>query len=243
MNTKDLVKQLNLNEKESAIYLALLELGTAGATTIATKAGVQRTYFYDLSEKLIQMGFIKQTRKGNKRLFYAIDPEKIVEIEEARLKELKKMVPELRAIYNTKGQKPRIFYYEGKQGILNILNDTNKYKGETLVFSTPEFLKRDQKSFSNEYIKSRVAFGNSARVIGEISDDFLTVKSRDKEELRETRLLPSDIYHSNVQIGIYANKVYVLDYKNEFGFIIESSEVSNTMKVIFELIWGSGRIF
>jgi hypothetical protein len=83
---------------------------------------------------------------------------------------------------------------------------------------------------------------NKVRVIGEVSPEIQSLKQRDKQELRETRMLPKDYFHSNIEIGIYGSKVFVIDYKQEFGFIVESEEITRTMKMIFELIWGSGKI-
>lgn len=242
MDLKEVLKQFNLNQKEISIYLATLELGEANVKNITKKAGIQRTYFYDLSENLIRIGLLCQIKKGKKRLFSAMNPDKLLGLQEERLQQLKKAIPQLKAIHNTKGQKPKIFYYEGLEGINQILNDTLLYKGEILNLTTPRCITVNQQKFSQEYIQKRVLIDNRARVIGELSPEIINLKEKDKNELRETRMLPKEIYNSEVEFGIYGNRIYVTDYKEEFGFIIEGSEIAKAMKMIFEIIWNSKSI-
>ncbi len=236
MNIPDTLKGLGLNEKEAAVYTAALELGTASASAIAKKAGIQRTHFYDLAEKLTDAGLL-QVSKGKKRSFSPASPDVLVELQEERLQKLKEVLPEFKAIYNTSAQKPRISFYEGKAGLDQINDDTLRYKNEILAFTTPRFISSRTRSTGSEYIKKRVALGIRARVIGENAAEILEHQKNDRNELRETRILSTDVYKSNVEIGIYGNKVYIIDYKEQFGFIIEGVEIANVMKMIFEMVW------
>lgn len=240
MTIQNTLTLFNLDEKESAIYLAALETGIATAREIAQKAGVQRTYFYDLSEKLLKTGLLQQISKGKKRYFQAAEPEKILEMQEERLKELRNALPELKALQNTKGQKPKVYFFEGRSGIDQVNEDTLKYKGDMVAFTTPRFVSADEEKLSREYIAKRKSLGIRVRVIGEVSLEMAKIKSRDKEELRETKMLPKDIFSSEVEIGMYGNKLYFTNYKDQFGLIIEDSEISKTLKNIFEIIWKGG---
>jgi hypothetical protein len=109
-------------------------------------------------------------------------------------------------------------------------------------FTTPRFVTTDQQRLGREYIRRRVALGNRVRVVGELCPEILELQKRDKAELRETRVLPRELYSSEVEIAIYGNKMYVADYKEEFGFIIEGSDIAQAMKRIFEIVWESGKV-
>ncbi len=240
MAIKDILEQLDLKDKEAAVYLACLELGTATVTQIAKKAGIKRPYFYDLADYLLKRGLIKQTKKGKKTLFSAADPEKLKRLEEEKLKRLEEVLPELKSLYKITGTKPRIYFYEGRAGVDEINKDTLCYKGEAVAFSTERFLTADDKKLAREFIRERVKNKLKVRVIGPVSNEFLEIKKRDEDELRETKMLPKDLYESNVEISIYGNKVAVVNYRENFGFIIESSDVAKPLKMIFELIWRGG---
>ena len=242
MSIKDTLAELGLGKKATKIYLAALEQGTASASVIAQKAGIQRTAFYDTARTLIDAGFLLRTVQNKKTLFTAINPESLLDIQRKRIEKLERILPELKAIHNIKGIKPKISYYEGPAGIELIGRDTLKFKNEIVGFSTPRFLNFNEKQFGREYISQRVALRNRVRVIGEVSPEILELKRHDKEELRETRMLPQTLFHSDIEIGIYGHKVFILDYKQEFGFIIESQEIASVLKMIFEIVWNSGRI-
>ena len=139
MRVKQELADLNFGRKETAVYMAALEFGVASASAIAKKAGIQRTNFYDLCPRLLGTGLLSRVSKGKKHFFMAIEPDALVEMQERKLSRLKKILPELNALHNTSGQKPKIFYYDGEDGLNLIYEDTLKYKGEILVFSTPRF--------------------------------------------------------------------------------------------------------
>lgn len=238
MDIKDVLAQFNLTEKESSVYVAALELGTTSAAAIAKKAGIQRTHFYDISESLITNGFLRRVSKENKHLYAAADPEMLVEIEEKKIEKLKQTLPEFKALYNTSGKKPKVTYYEGRSGIEQINEDTLRYKGESVAFTTPRFVSFPSRSTGKDYIGKRVALGNHVRVIGEDAPEIHGLQERDGKELRETRILSKDVFRSEIEIGIYGSKVFIIDYKEQFGFIIEDTEIARVMKMIFEIVWG-----
>lgn len=242
MDLEKVLENLGLNKKEAAIYLAALELGEASAISITKKASIQRTYFYDLSSRLIALGLLRQIKKGKKRFFSALEPDKLLDLAEKKLKDLKEALPQLKSLFNTKGQKSKIFYYEGLEGMRHIIEDSLSFKSEILFFETPHIVALDQRKLLKEYIRKRVALGIKARVIGELSPEIINMKAGDKNEMRETRILPKDIFSSDVEIGIYGNRVYIADFKYEFGFIVEDSNISSVLKKIFEIIWESGKI-
>ena len=67
--------------------------------------------------------------------------------------------------------------------------------------------------------------GNHVRVIGEDAPEIRELQGKDEEELRETRILSKDIFRSEIEIGMYGSKVFIIDYKGQFGFIIEDTEL------------------
>ena len=239
MNIEKALIQLGLEPKEARLYLASLELGKAGASAIANKAKLQRTYFYDLSKRLVEIGLLQQIKEGRKKLYIATNPEKLVALQKERLSELQAALPELKAIYNTTGQKPKVYYYEDWDGIEQINKDTLAYKGEVVAFTTPRFFLAGNKKLSKDHIKKRLAIKQRIRLIGEVSESLEQLKEKDWKELRETRLLSKEHFSSNVEIGIYGNKVFIVDYKARFGLTIEGTEIAKTLKQIFSIVWSS----
>ncbi|MBI2644561.1 hypothetical protein HYW94_00040 [Candidatus Uhrbacteria bacterium] len=242
LSIKKVLEELNYNKKEIDIYLASLELGIGSAKDIANRAGVRRTTFYDLIGNIVAQGLLRQISKGKRRYFTAISPDDFFSYQKEKITRLEAILPEMRSIYHTKGFKPRIFFYEG-DALEKIYEDLTKYEKETIdIFSSPRFFFGSHERNAREIIEKRISKRSKVRLITEITSETMKLKQSDPETLRETRLLPQNLYHSNIEIGMYANKIYVVDFKESFGFIIESIEMTNTLRMIFSMIWNSGRV-
>lgn len=239
MDTINILEQFGISNKGAQIYLATLELGLCTASQISHKTKIQRTLVYDLIKKLIAQGLINTVIKDKINLFTAISPDLLLEIEEQKINRLKKSLPEFQAIYNTRNKKTKVSYYEGKDGIDLINNDSLKHKGELVAFTSPLYVTFRQKYIEKEYAERRKSVGNRARIIGEQSPEVIELKRKDGESMRETKILPKEIFSSNIEIGIYGDKVCIVDYKDEFGLIIEGQSISRTLKKIFEIVWNN----
>lgn len=237
-NTRKNLKELGFKDKEIAIYLAALELSPASAQEITKKAGLKRTSFYDTSQQLMKRGLLLQTYRGKKRYYLAADPEKLIEEEKNNIEKIEKSIPYLKSIYNLSGVKPKIRFYEGADGLKEINNDVLRQRMEVLVFSTPKFLDEA----GQDFIKKRVEVKIPIRIIIPASQEAIEQKKHDKEELRETKMLPQNIFTSNVRIGIYGNRTFIVNHKEKFGLIIESNDIAEPLKRLFELVWRSGFI-
>src|SRR3989344_1182878 len=61
---KEALLGVGLTEKESEVYLALIELGSSSAGQIIQKTGLHRAVVYDLLERLIEKGLVGNVFKG-----------------------------------------------------------------------------------------------------------------------------------------------------------------------------------
>jgi len=230
-----------LGDKRGKIYEATLELGGGGAKEIADRAGVARTAFYDLVEPLLQRGLIKKIKSGGRHSFVASGPEFLIQQEEQKVSDLKKKLPEISARMNIKSTKPRITYFEGRQ-MQGIFADLFKSKNELLMFYTPRFLDGSLSNKATDLIKERIKRKIPLRMIAGATPDALRFKRSDIEELRESRLLPTEMFSSNVEIGIYGSTVFMLNLKDNFAIMIVNLSLAQVMRQIFEIIWSSGKI-
>ena len=60
--------------------------------------------------------------------------------------------------------------------------------------------------------------------------------------MRASRHLPAGIFDISNEINIYDGKVSIITLKNEkIGVLIQSQEIYNSMKVMFEVLWKSAK--
>lgn len=236
--------QAGLDEKQAKIYLACLELGKAKAPTIARKAEIKRTTTYGILDELVGMGLVSVIIKGKSRLFKAEDPQVIVELLESRKKQITEILPQLRDVFTNFQIRPTIQFFEGREGIKRIYEDSLHCASKKIlqVVKVKDFINFPGGNFSKEYIHKRIAHGIEAYALhpasGDIHNDMYGEQS---EQLKRfVRYLPPNIFYASM-IMIYDNKVSMVSTKVEnFGFIIESKEFSNTLKGYFEFMWRLG---
>lgn len=244
MNLNETLGQFGLSDKESEIYLACLELGTSGVNEITIKANVKRTTVYDILTSLQQKSLVGQTQKGKKRLFYAEEPEKLGKLLEEKQNKLTEILPILKSFYNTAGSKPKIRYYEGKDGLKQVYRDTLTFNGELVAFVTENIIKYLGDDFADEYINRRTKAKITVRVIAPDTDEMKEYKNGDQKFLKETQLVPHDKFPFTIEMNIYGNKIAFMSFRESMGIIIESNEIAHNMRLLFELAWaGTQKIF
>jgi len=62
-----------------------------------------------------------------------------------------------------------------------------------------------------------------------------------QEELRQSTLIPADKFYFSPEINIYDNKIMIASWREKLGIIIESEEIADAMKKIYQLAWAEAR--
>lgn len=239
MEIRNVLEQFGLQGKKADVYLAALELGSSSVIDIAKKAGIKRTTCYDILQDLIGEGLISETSKGKKRLFVGEDPEKIQRNLKNKERLFSEILPQLQSIHNVRGAKPKIRFYEGKEGLKEVYEDTLENNREILSFGSYDVVHMLGMDWAQDYLKKRTKKEIYVRAIvpGEqrMVKDFI---EKDQEQRRSTKTIDPKKYPFSIEINIYGHqKVALMSAKEEIGLIIEGQEIHNTMKLIFELIW------
>jgi sugar-specific transcriptional regulator TrmB len=123
------LRESGLTFFEAKIFLLLTELGSAPVSVIAGRGGFKRTNLYNVLEKLAQKGLVTEHEKGTIRYFQAIEPDSLIQIQElnkrkieGNIRDLKEIAPSLDAIKSPLMVKPKVRYFQGKDGIANLLD-------------------------------------------------------------------------------------------------------------------------
>ncbi len=234
------LQQLNFDEKEADIYLALLELGEANIEQIAKKSSIKRTTVYHVIESLKEKGYIEMSKVGKKTLYYALNPKKIGETLEEKKLVFEKIMPGLLSITNNIEKKPKIRYFEGKEGIREIYKDTLRYHDqETLVWTTEDVLEYfDVDWLWDYYVVKRVKSKIWQRTIAPDVEYAKELGGLDTKHLREMRFCSKEQFPMYVDVTLYGGRfVGIMSFKDGLGLIIESEGIYKTLKSIFEMNW------
>lgn len=130
---KDKLKEFGFSDKETNVYLALIELGSSVVSAIAKKAGVNRSTAYVVLEALMKRGLVSMTERRGARLFNAASSKKLVEHLETTAKQYanlariaKKMAPKMKLLEKadkSRQLQPKVQLFEGKEGIRTVYGE------------------------------------------------------------------------------------------------------------------------
>jgi len=244
MNHQTLQK-FGLSEKESRVYLALMEAGSAPVSDIAAKAKINRTTAYDILENLIAYGLVSYVGDERTKHFVAENPELLISYLEKKSKafkqraeEAKEMLPELKGAYNLIPHKPKVKYYEGDDGIIAMYEDSLTSKTEILSWLDIKVTLDFSYEYFQNYYKRRTEKGIHIKAI--VNDDPISRPYADTEKdfLREMRIIPREMMVGTPECYIYDDKVSFMSVKERFGVMIESKDIADAHRKLYALAWG-----
>ena len=230
------MKEFGLTDNEIKTYIACLKLGTALVQEIAKKANTYRTYTYEVLKSLVEKGLMSYVIKNGKQYFEVAEPEKLINILKEKEQKIRKIIPDLKILYKTALEKPKIELYEGKEGVKTILDDIIRTRKEVLIYGNTENQIKIFSFYFPNYILRRVENKIHTKVITEKSPTTISMLRTEKKELRETRFIDK-IKFSTVTY-IYDNKIAMLTLEKEIiGVLIENKNIADTQKQIFGALW------
>ena len=154
-------------------------------------------------------------------------------------KRIQKYLPELETLFNISEEKPKVRFFEGKEGLIAIREDYFKAKDKNVlgIFARDEEKKVFTEEERNEAIKNRK---NRKIKLKLLYTDI--EKSEPETDLTIRKFIPKEKFPLSASFIIYDNKIGIVSLKGKLvGVIIENKEISNTLRSIFNLAWdGAG---
>ncbi len=238
---KEALKNLGLNEKQTIVYLSLLQLGNTTAYKIAQKSGLKRPTVYVVMEELRQKGLVLKIPYPKKQIYGAKSPEELIIESESKISAIRNMLPELMALMRN-DDKPSVMYFEGLDGIKEILNfGLNKLENSELVGFNAHADGTDERMVSifDEY--NNILKRKNVKIRGIVPEHLSLKQYREEDEIfnRKMKTVAFDKYSSNVSIDIGSDFVKILMFSTLQGVIIEDKNLAMAMKQIFEMQWDS----
>ncbi len=250
INMHKLLKQLNCTEFETKTFLALLtETKGASVVNISKKLKLPRTTLYGHLESLMKKGLVRKTIGDRGSIFYTETITNIQELYEEKINQLKKSQKEIKKIMENKksiqSYEPKFIIHDKPRAAEMIFRDVLRSKEKQTYWFWP--VKEMVESISNNtyeiFMKERIKRGIWLNVLWpdskkiDFSEHSILGPKEKEKSLRRVKILPKEI-DQFMGYGIYGSKVAFLSTKREhYGFIIDSIELSNTLKKQFDYLW------
>ena len=243
-----ILESIGLDEHQAELYIAGLQLGTAPASDYAKATAMNRITAYNTLEELVHHGQFTSVRKARGKWYAPVAPEYLALEARKNADALHRSLPELRSLQGNEYRKPHVRFFEGWEGVHRMYEDTLTAKSEILNYANSTIVRQFWPAYDQEYVAERVKRGIHLRGIAPDDETGRRVHGEDKRMLREIRLVPAKEFDFTNEIKIYDSKVAIFLFINAedaefrkssdiFGVIIESKEVAETQRQIFEMAW------
>ncbi|MBI4437391.1 hypothetical protein HY631_00350 [Candidatus Uhrbacteria bacterium] len=243
----DLVQGLEaygLDKKEAKVYLAALELGPTSVLELSRRTSLPRTTLYPILERLKMQGVFRVGKKKSTTVFTAEAPARLSERMHERENELQKSVPALELLQETAHGGPGVTFYEGTDGFKRLWKQildsgVKEYRLLTSGVGLRDYVKETY--LVERVIAERKKRGMKSLQLIRDSRVARQIISKDSEELRESRLLPSDI-DLPATVIIFADQVaFVTTRRENMMIILASGDVAVTYRTLFDLVWNKAQ--
>lgn len=233
-----------MNEKEAAVYLALLQVDSASVVSLADKTKIKRPTVYVVLETLAKKGLVSEVQIGNKTHFAAESPERLetyVERQKVLLEEkskrLKDIIPEIKGIQRKEGERPIIKFFEGRDGVVSAYEefysslDAKEQQGYMIYnmdLIARTYTEKEEERFyqirKQKNVTPTVVYNKAAG-----NHDFVTQGTRTR--------IDSDKYPINTDITIVGDKVILSSLgEHVSSFLIKSKDIATTLSSLISYI-------
>lgn len=239
---KESLQKYGLSDKETVVYLALLELGKAKSKDIALKTKLPRSTVYTVIEFLEKKGLVFSYDQGKIQTYSAQDPAKIVQDIADQAESIKTIFPELQKLYQGAKTKPSIKYHKGVSELkemYNVILKIKDLKQYDIIAAESHWLAMDKKFFE-DFKKRRAKVGIKTRLILDNTDASTERKINEETSNSQVKILPPTMDQWKFSAGtyIFEDKVIFIAYKEEVVAVeIISKEISSLVKMMFEFMW------
>ncbi|MFA5322271.1 MAG: helix-turn-helix domain-containing protein [Smithella sp.] len=244
MKITEQLQKLGFSQNKAKTYLACLELGSAPASTIAQKAGLERTTTYKLLEELASEELIDEDVATKVKTYVARSPKELLQHLQEKQKTADSLIPILLEQVHKATRPPRIRFYSGLRGVKQVFEDALTVEKKVVYTFSPiqSILDHFGPTYARHYLAQRKKFGITRQALRQLSDKkgipgTWDLFASDERTAREVRFLPKGIAFQSL-IQIYDEKISFISFSEHYyAFIIENKELTDFMKQIFQLLW------
>ncbi len=239
--------QAGLSAEEAKIYEKLLKAGKMRASKIAAETSIKRGMIYKSLDSLATKKLVKkEDEPGKVAIFAPSHPGSLRDLIEKRKQEaesthasLQGVIGTMSADFNLISGKPNVQFYEGLEGVKNVIDDSLYAKSEILSYADIEAIQKYIPAINKWYVEQREKYGLKKRGIVLDTPRAREILSGYHDQITDTKFIASSDIPFHTVMQIYDNKVsYItLSEKEIIGVIIESETITSMHRTIFNFVW------
>ncbi len=240
MNTKELLTELNLSDREASLYLALLENGNGTPTTLSQKTGLKRPTVYLDLESLRRKKLVGLSFKGKRTIYIPESPHRLRSSLDEQKKTLDTLLPTLTAL-EKKGDKPHVRYFDDRKDIYRMWTHEIWTYPENYYITHLNLLGKAFPQLVSDYEK--VIRSGSLKLVRELytatPEDIALAKKLQREN-HQIRVMPRGT-DFELDISIWKDGIALFSSKDMYMLVISGEAVVKSFMTLFQTIWASAK--
>jgi predicted transcriptional regulator len=247
LDLKAKLMELGMSDKESNVYLAMLELGPSSVQDIAKKAGVNRATTYVMLESLKRRGLMSSVERGKKMVFTPESPEHLLttvsqelHMVEDRKARIASVMPQFMALFNAVEDKPKVRFFEGEEGMAaarEVQQQLMQPGQSTSVFIHYDAAMIRVSKIEEDKRLQTARFLQKPRLLYSVEPGIELPSFGKNVELRR---IPEGIAPFKGELNIYDTFIVIgVHEPRPMAVVIESKEFSALCLSMFDLAWAA----
>lgn len=244
MDLSRLFEAFGLTQKESQLYLFLLSRGSTSPTDIANFIDAPRSSVKYQADELVKKGFARMTRQGKGLLYFPTKPDKLFELIEKKHQEANRLehhlvgaMGQLIALFNPQGNTPKVSFFEGVEGVRELLFHMVDEPGDLVSFGAGDYFAAKHPELVENFREKAYKEYRNIRVIRAAKYQALhqePPKHMQNKYFRYVEELTTDIQVRENKMSIIS-----IDSGAPMGVLIEHTDMTAAFRMLFEEMWES----
>lgn len=247
------LESIGLSKTESQLYISGLKTPST-IDDLIKNTSIKRSTAYHAMKTLETKGLVSPGRENGRLLFTMTPPENIVSFLDNQSKELERKQVELDRLlplfplpHASKTSSYRVEHYESIEGIKKVVDAALDCKTPEWRIIAPKqnFFSDYDQDYARYYLTKRQAHKIKAKTLWEAPVEGKNSGRLTLRDIvtREPRYLPSKFRGQfSAVIIIFDDKVaYISSLKNSESLLLQSSDFSSTMRVMFDALWEASK--
>lgn len=244
IDDQELIKyfeEIGFRKNHAIVYLAFLKYGSLYLPEIVKKTGINRSYMYDILNELTENGLIGYILKNKNRIYYADNPNKIIDLinnKEKTIADFKRKYKELLPSFissNIITTKESVVVFDGKLGLKNIFEDIIAENKNILCFGGDGEFSKYYPNYVNSFAK-RIKKNINYKIIYTYDLRKIRPLNNQKNKDYEFRFLPKG-YQLPFAIWVYGEKTAIIIWQSMIGIVIKNKDTAKGFEDYFKIIW------
>lgn len=250
---EEVLAKLGLGEKDTRVFLALLERRSARASDLARQLRLPRTTVQNVLLRLERQSFVSQVGEKNAQCYSAVHPETLLDLYRSQTREqirslqqteteLAQVVPQIMGMLHSAKAIPQVRFFRGREGARQVLHDTLNSKTELKDFANIDAMFEVIKDINDAYVAEREKTTVTKRSL--LLDTAFARKVYEgghysPKSHRGFKWMANELYPFTIEMNIYDGRVSYLTYVQEdlVGVIIENEHIYRMHDSMWNLIW------